>query len=63
MRYKDVKKILVKNGYVLVRSKGSHMQFSIANGPTVTVPNHGSKDISSFVLSSLKRATGLSFTR
>lgn len=63
MKYREAKKILERNGYVLVRSKGSHMQFKNCKGVTVTVPNHGSKDLSIGVLKSLEKSTGLSFRR
>ena len=47
MTFKNVKKTLEKNDWFVVRICGSHFQFQ--NGAinrTVTVPNHGSKDIS-----------------
>lgn len=62
MTFKNVKKTLEKNDWVLVRTCGSHFQFKNAiTNCTVTVPNHGAKDISIGVIKSLERATGLSF--
>ncbi len=60
MTFKAVRKILEDNGWRNVRVCGSHYQFkheSVAK--TVTVPNHGKRDISMNVIKSLERATGL----
>ena len=62
MEARKIEKILKKNGYVIIRkSRGSHRQYGKPGFPTVTVPFHGSKDISILVLKSLEKQTGLSF--
>ena len=46
MTYKDIVKVLKRDGWQLVRTKGSHCQFKhpFKKG-CVTVPQHGNKDI------------------
>lgn len=62
MVFKDIKRVLVSNGWRVVRINGSHYQFSHPDYPgrVVTVPNHGKKDISLAVLKNIERGTGLS---
>ncbi len=61
MVFKEVNKILCKNGWYNIRTKGSHYQYKHSNFPScVTVPNHGSKEISIGVIKNLEKATGLS---
>ena len=46
MTFKELDKLLKNNGWVLVRSKGSHFQYQHKEHPnTIAVPNHGGKDI------------------
>jgi len=62
MTFREVDKILRKNGWKCIRINGSHHQYQKNNaGPTVTVPNHKGRDISIGVLKNLERGTGLSF--
>lgn len=62
MKAKQVEKILLKNGYILLRkSRGSHRQYGKPGFPPVPVPFHSSKDLSIGVLKSLEKQTGLSF--
>lgn len=64
MEARRAEKILKKNGYVLIRRiASSHRQYGKPGCPTVTVPFHGSKDLSIGVLKSLEKQTGLSFRR
>ncbi|MCC3359625.1 type II toxin-antitoxin system HicA family toxin [Bacillus sp. REN16] len=61
MTFKKVEKILIKNGWIKVRTSGSHVQFKKEDiNFLATVPNHGGKDISVGVLTSLEKGTGLS---
>lgn len=61
MTFREVKKILCANGWVLIRVNGSHYQFRKEGVKyTVMVPNHGSRDISIGVLKNLEKITGLS---
>lgn len=62
MEARKAEKILKRNGYVLIRTgKTSHRQYGKPGFPTVTIPFHGSKDLSMLVLKSLEKQTGLSF--
>ncbi len=62
MVYKDIEKILRKNGWYKVRRKGSHNMYKHEGSPLcVSVPDHGKESISTGVLKSIERATGLSF--
>ena len=62
MNFRVVDKILRKNGWVKVRSTGSHFQYTeISSGKMVTVPCHSGKDISIGTLKSIEKSTGLSF--
>ena len=63
MRFKDIDKVLRKNGWFVVRvSKSSHYQYRREGSENlVTVPNHGSKDISKGTLGSIERQSGLVF--
>lgn len=65
MEARKAEKILKKNGYVSIRGKksGSHRQYGKPGCPTVTIPFHGSKDLTIGVLKSLEKQTGLSFRR
>ena len=57
----DVKKILVANGFKLVRIKASHYQFRKAgHNKTITVSFHN-RDIPIGTLKSIERQSGLSF--
>ena len=62
MVFKDIKKVLLANGWTVVRINGSHYQFANINNPgyVVTVPHHGKKDISRVVLKNIEKGTGLS---
>jgi len=62
MNYRDAKKILNANGWVLVRSNGSHHLFEKAGEERkANMPKHGSKDLSIGVIKDLEKVTGLSF--
>ena len=62
MVFRDVAKLLRKNGWELARINGSHHQYKHTGNPYVaTVPNHGNKDIIIGVIKSLEKGTGLSF--
>lgn len=62
MRYREVVKVLQKNGWFPVRQKGSHVQFGHKDFRyCVTVVNHNGKDIAKGTLDQIAEATGLSF--
>lgn len=60
MRYREVAKILKKNGYSLVRTIGSHYRYVKVGSPTIniTVPYH-TGDLKPGILKSIEKATGL----
>lgn len=60
-KFDSVSKILVANGFRLVRINGSHYQFKKAgHDKTVTVSFHN-RDIPIGTLKSIERQSGLSF--
>ncbi len=62
--FKQVEKLLKKNGWVLVRTTGSHYQFRKEGvSSSTTVPRHGGKSLSLNVIKSIEKQTGLSFRR
>ena len=64
MTFCEIKKILEANSWRSVRTCGSHYQFRKAGNPyVVTVPNHGSRDITIGVIKDLEKKTGLSLRR
>ena len=64
MKYREVVKMLKKNGWREVRSNGSHHAFKHPGSSYLAiVPEHGGKDISVGVLRELSKGTGLSFIR
>ena len=55
MNFKTVERLVVANGWKLVRVCGSHYQYKKSDIPfTVVIPNHGTKDISIGVLKNLE---------
>ena len=61
MVFKQIDKKLRKNGWYFVRRNGSHNMYQHENSPlTISVPDHGKESISTGVIKSLERATGLS---
>ena len=59
-----IEKIIVTNGWVLVRVNGSHYQYQHPDNPnTITIPRHKGKDLSIGVIKNLEKLTGLSLRR
>lgn len=50
LKPREVVKILERMGFVEVRQRGSHKQFSHTDGRFTTVPMHHGRDISPFLL-------------
>ena len=62
--FKTIEKIIVANGWFLVRVNGSHYQYKHPNNiHTITIPNHNGKDLSIGVIHNLEKTTGLSLRR
>jgi predicted RNA binding protein YcfA (HicA-like mRNA interferase family) len=55
---KQILKILKANGWVILRQEGSHIRLGQGSART-TVLMHGTCDVSSGVLSSIERQTGI----
>lgn len=62
MNGKEVIKILQKNGWVIARIRGSHHILEDKNQKIVTVPLHGSKDLSRGLLHNIQKQTGVKFS-
>lgn len=64
VNFRQIEKKLIADGWYLVRICGSHYQYKHPTiSKTLTVPNHGKKDISIGVVCNLEKATGLSLRR
>lgn len=62
MNTRQVLSALKSDGWVEVRSKGSHLQLKHPVKPgLVTLPMHGSKDLKPGTLASIERQAGLKF--
>lgn len=60
MKFRDLYKLVEKDGWTLVRQKGSHRQYKHPQKPdTVTIAGHPSKDVAAGTLRSILKATGL----
>jgi len=60
MKARELIRIIEQDGWRLVRQKGSHMQFKHPTKPgTVTVPYHGSRDLSKSDVASILKQAGL----
>lgn len=60
MNAREVLKALRDDGWVQVRSKGSHVQLKHPSKPgLVTLPMHGARDIKLGTLASIERQSGL----
>lgn len=61
MVFKQIDKKLRKNGWYEVRIKGSHHMYKHSGFVVcISVPDHGKESISTGVMKSLERSTGLS---
>ncbi len=61
---KEVLKALQKEGFSIVRQRGSHAHLEKKDGLRtlhVTVPLHGNEDLNPFVLKSIARQAGYEF--
>ena len=58
MKGKDIIKVLEKNGWQSLRTKGSHVRMGKGVLRT-TVPMHGSKDIGQGLLRAIEKQTGV----
>jgi predicted RNA binding protein YcfA (HicA-like mRNA interferase family) len=56
MRAREIIKISKKNGWEVIRQKGSHVQLKKGND-VVTVPDQGTKDIKAGTVKSIEEST------
>jgi predicted RNA binding protein YcfA (HicA-like mRNA interferase family) len=59
LKPREVCRLLEARGFVMVRQRGSHMQFRHADGRATTVPNHSGRDISPILLRQIARDIGI----
>ena len=59
LKPREVCAILEGLGFVLIRQRGSHMQYRHADGRGTTVPNHKGRDISPILLRQIAKDIGL----
>ncbi len=60
MRAADVVRVLVDAGWIEVKGRGSHRNFKHPSKPgKVTIPMHGSRDLTIGVIRSIERQSGL----
>jgi predicted RNA binding protein YcfA (HicA-like mRNA interferase family) len=60
VKARELIRVIEKDGWKLLRQTGSHMHFVHPVKPgLITVPFHGSKDLSKFVVASILKQAGL----
>jgi predicted RNA binding protein YcfA (HicA-like mRNA interferase family) len=59
LKPREVCRILEALGFVLVRQRGSHMQYRHIDGRGTTVPNHAGRDVSPILLRQIARDIGM----
>jgi predicted RNA binding protein YcfA (HicA-like mRNA interferase family) len=59
LKPREVCRILESMGFVMVRQRGSHMQYRHPDGRGTTLPNHQGRDISPILLRQIARDIGL----
>ena len=60
LKPREVVRLLINQGFVEVRQRGSHKQFRHADGRATTVPFHSGRDISPSLLRVIARDIGMS---
>jgi predicted RNA binding protein YcfA (HicA-like mRNA interferase family) len=59
LKPREACQILEERGFVMVRQRGSHMQYRHPDGRGTTVPNHAGRDISPPLLRQIAKDIGL----
>ncbi len=59
LKPREVSRILESLGFVLVRQRGSHLQYRHADGRGTTLPNHPGRDLSPIILRQIIKDIGL----
>lgn len=58
MKYNELHRLIIRNGWMVRRQKGSHVIYE-KSGRTYPVPDHGSKEISKPVELKIKKEMNL----
>jgi predicted RNA binding protein YcfA (HicA-like mRNA interferase family) len=59
LKPREICRILESLGFVLVRQRGSHMQYRHPDGRGTTVPNHPGRDVSPVLLRQIIKDIGM----
>jgi predicted RNA binding protein YcfA (HicA-like mRNA interferase family) len=59
LKPREICRVLETIGFVLVRQRGSHMQYRHTNGRRTTVPNHPGRDVSPVLLRQIIKDIGI----
>lgn len=59
LKPREVCQILEEHGFVLVRQRGSHLQYRHPDGRGTTVPNHAGRDLSPGLLRQIIKDIGM----
>jgi predicted RNA binding protein YcfA (HicA-like mRNA interferase family) len=59
LKPREICRILEALGFVLVRQRGSHMQYRHPDGRGTTVPNHPGRDVSPVLLRQIIKDIGM----
>lgn len=64
MNFTQIEKHFIENGWVLIRTIGSHYQYKkIGENTTAIIPDYGQKDLPLDIVKRLEKTTGLSLVR
>ena len=58
LKPREVCRILDSLGFVMVRQRGSHLQYRHSDGRCTTVPNHPGRDVSPVILRQIIKDIG-----
>jgi predicted RNA binding protein YcfA (HicA-like mRNA interferase family) len=59
LKARQICSILESLGFILVRQRGSHMQYRHPDGRGTTVPNHPGRDVSPVLLRQITKDIGM----
>ena len=59
LKPREICRLLEALGFVLLRQRGSHMQYRHPDGRGTTVPNHSGRDVSPILLRQIAKDIGM----
>ena len=59
LKPREICRLLEALGFVLLRQRGSHMQYRHQDGRGTTVPNHSGRDVSPILLRQIAKDIGM----